>query len=648
MIMVRRRSIGLVVGLVLLMPVYLFAQGIPTPVRIVGTLTVDGAEVPGTAGGRYRFEVTDIDGQSYEPPAVDEDGLNDSGIYLIDIPVFDAATQPGGARLGETAVMHVFEDGAPLTVISPPGGEFMVERPMGTSMTLDITAEGDTPANDPPVASASGPAGPVSPGDRVILDGSASTDPDPDDTLIYRWEQITDADLTLSSPEQVRAEFTVPEVGTENNPLVFQLTVTDEGGLFDTDRVEVTVAADVNQPPVADAGDDQTVRAGERVDLDGTGSADADGRIGTYQWVQTDGPTVDLRNDDTATPFFTAPEPEGDETLRFRLTVADDEGAEDEDTVEITISPAANVTPVAVAEAADTVVEEGSTITLDAGGSSDPDGFIGGYRWRRVGDGPAFALSDPRAEAPTFVAPAVDAAGGAISLELTVTDNEGLTDTDTIEITVMDNGITRFPEEAISFRASTDREMAVEVNDGEMVRLLPDPPVGTGGAPRERLYGEVETAFVLDAPGTEVDFVLHLSDPAPEGHRWFRYRSGDGWQTVQEGVSDLDGGDRFRMILADGGEADGDRAVNGRFSAVLSLGTTGSEAEPSVDTLDHDNSGETNNCFISGASAGAAPTTERPSVSPPFHWALLAALLLPLITGTCRRRSKADDDIHGS
>jgi hypothetical protein len=243
----------------------------------------------------------------------------------------------------------------------------------------------------------------------------------------------------------------------------------------------------------------------------------------------------------------------------------------------------------------------------------------------------------------------VDAGGGTISLELTVTDNEGVSDTDTIEITVMDNGITRFPEEAVSFRASTDREMAVEVDDGEIVRLLPDPPVGTGGAPPERLYGEVEAAFVLDAPGTEADFVLHLSDPAPEGHRWFRYRPGDGWQTVEGGVTDLGGGDRFRMILSDGGEVDGDRAVNGRLSAVLSLGATGGEAEPSFDTLDHDNSGETNNCFISGASAGAAPKPERPSVSPPFLWAVLAAALAPVITGARRRKSrKAETEIRGS
>ena len=58
------------------------------------------------------------------------------------------------------------------------------------------------------------------------------------------------------------------------------------------------------------------------------------------------------------------------------------------------------------------------------------------------------------------------------------------------------------------------------------------------------------------------------------------------------------------MVLADGGEVDSDRAVNGRFSGTLTLGAAGTAPEPDDEDLDHGNSGETNNCFISSVFAG--------------------------------------------
>ncbi len=624
----------------LLLPAAVSGQGIPTPVRIAGALTVDGIPVSGTAGERYRIEATAADGESYDPAAVDQDGLNDAGVYVLDIPVFDASTQPGGARIGETAVLHVTEDGAPLIITSPPDGAFMVERPEGTSLTIDIAAEREAQVNARPVASAAGPEGPVAPGDRVALDGAESYDPDPEDVLSYLWEELTDADVVFSGAEQARAEFTVPEVGPENNPLVFRLTVTDNDGLSDTAQVSVTVVSETNQPPVADAGVARTVRAGETVQLDGSGSTDADGRITAYQWEQIDdGPVVDLRNANTDAPFFTAPNVSGGSAdLRFRLTVSDDDGAEDVDTVTITISPAANVTPIAVADADATVVEEGVTVTLDAAGSSDPDGFIDLWQWRQIGDGPDVALSNPRAKAPTFVAPSVDVGGALIVFELTVTDNEGLSDADTLNITLKDNGITIFPENVVSFRASTDREMGIEVNNGRIVRLDPAPSVSAGDAPDGRIYGAVALEFILDAADANADFIVHLSDATPEERRWYRYRAGDGWKAIEEGVFDLGDAARYRMVLADGGDVDGDRTVNGRFSGILSLGAEDGRSPVDVDDTGHDKNGETNNCFITGAEADGTPTFGGPSSRYGVYPALLAAALAALIGSICRRR----------
>jgi len=58
-----------------------------------------------------------------------------------------------------------------------------------------------------------------------------------------------------------------------------------------------------NQPPVADAGDDQTVIAGQMVALDGTRSSDPDGDELTFAWTLASAP---LSGADTASPMFCA------------------------------------------------------------------------------------------------------------------------------------------------------------------------------------------------------------------------------------------------------------------------------------------------------------------------------------------------------
>lgn len=94
-----------------------------------------------------------------------------------------------------------------------------------------------------------------------------------------------------------------------------------------------------NQAPIASAGIDQTVTAGDLVTLDGSASRDPDGTITTYSWTQQEGPGVAIEDATRAVAGFHAPSVDAETRLRFRLVVTDDRDASDSDRVEITVLP---------------------------------------------------------------------------------------------------------------------------------------------------------------------------------------------------------------------------------------------------------------------------------------------------------------------
>jgi uncharacterized repeat protein (TIGR01451 family) len=103
---------------------------------------------------------------------------------------------------------------------------------------------------------------------------------------------------------------------------VFTATVTATNGansLTATTTVTVT-----NDPPVANAGLDQSVFVEEPVQLDGSGSFDPDGHDIIYQWQQVGGTAVSLSDDTAVMPTFTAPELPT--VITFTLTVTDSYG----------------------------------------------------------------------------------------------------------------------------------------------------------------------------------------------------------------------------------------------------------------------------------------------------------------------------------
>lgn len=94
----------------------------------------------------------------------------------------------------------------------------------------------------------------------------------------------------------------------------------------------------------------------------------------------------------------------------------------------------ANRPPVADA-GPDLTVYQGQPLRLDGSRSADPDGAIVSYRWFQT-DGKAAGGSDRVGEHPDVVAPFVAPPGEEIQFRLTVTDDGGLSATDSVNINV--------------------------------------------------------------------------------------------------------------------------------------------------------------------------------------------------------------------
>ncbi|MFT3825519.1 MAG: PKD domain-containing protein [Chitinophagaceae bacterium] len=297
----------------------------------------------------------------------------------------------------------------------------------GASSSATVKVIVNPAPNQSPVANAGSDVTITLPTSIATLNGTASSDPD-GSISTYAWAYVSGpTQYTITSPSASTTTVTGLAVGT----YTFKLTVTDNSGASSSATVKVVVNPAPNQSPVANAGSDITITLpASTATLNGSASNDPDGSIATYAWSYVSGPTQYTITSSSAVSTTVTGLAAG--TYTFKLTVTDNSGASSSATVKVIVNPAPNQVPVANAGNDVTITLPTSTATLNGSASNDPDGSIVSYAWSYLSGPAQYTITSPSASSTTVT----DLVQGTYVFKLTVTDNNGVSASATVNVVV--------------------------------------------------------------------------------------------------------------------------------------------------------------------------------------------------------------------
>jgi PKD repeat protein len=330
----------------------------------------------------------------------------------------------GDGEYGET--WDDVDDGQTATISFDSSGTYTV----GVKITdnggkTDTIRKTITVRNRAPNASLSVSTSDPRPDDEITLDASGSNDGDGSVTK-YEWDTDGDGEYGETWDDADNGQ-TVTISYDSAGTYTVGVKITDNGGKTDTIRKTITVNNTAPIPSLEVSPD--TPNPDDTITLDATDSRDPDGEIVSYEWdTNDDGDFSDYGDADDGSTATISFDSEGTYTVGLRVT--DNGGKTVTTSVQITVN---NPAPDATFTVSPDTPNPDDQVTLDASGSSDPDGSITKYEWDTNGDG-EFSdygdLDDGERGTITFEK------GGNYTVRLRVTDNGGKTTTVKKTITV--------------------------------------------------------------------------------------------------------------------------------------------------------------------------------------------------------------------
>ncbi|XP_016357930.1 dyslexia-associated protein KIAA0319-like isoform X2 [Sinocyclocheilus anshuiensis] len=262
-------------------------------------------------------------------------------------------------------------------------------------------------------------------GSIFIINGSQSMD---DAGIVsYLWEKV---DGPFWKPEGLVDTPVLQLQNLSPGEYTFKLTVSDSDGLTDSSTATVRVSKPKDDPPRARAGTDQVVILPvNHLTLWGNHSTD-DHAITSYLWtLHPSSLTQKITMQDVRSPFLQLSDLQEGRYM-FQLTVTDSRAQQDSDTVSVTVLPA-NKAPVAITGPDRQLLLPVNSITLNGSDSTDDQAVIS-YKWDMISGPPGLKIKD----ANKAVAIATGLRSGNYKFRLTVTDQQGETDSAVLTITI--------------------------------------------------------------------------------------------------------------------------------------------------------------------------------------------------------------------
>ncbi|PSP37296.1 hypothetical protein BRC71_09945 [Halobacteriales archaeon QH_7_65_31] len=393
------------------------------------SITADPPTVGATAQHTVTVDVTDSDdseGSTYSSFIVNYDSADTSGVSVENVSTAEIVHDGGSTEElsidsvtvgnSDTSLTFRFED--QIDVVTGDTIRLVfngVTNPSdaGTEnvqYTINPTSGDDTTStsyevNSPPTADFDyDPSSPTT-DDTVSFDGSLSSDSD-GSIDSYEWDFGDGTTATGQTPTHSY---------DDDGSYTVSLIVTDDDGATDSTTQTISVS---NAPPTADVtATPDPAQTNKQITFDAGGSSDSDGSIDSYEWDFGDGTTA---TGPTPTHSYS-----DSGSYDVTLTVTDDDDSTDSTTYTVTVE---NRPPDATYTYTPEQPDVDKTVEFNATDSSDPDGSIASYEWDFDGDETIDATGKTTSKSWSTT--------GTRTVTLTLTDDEGVTDSYSTPVTV--------------------------------------------------------------------------------------------------------------------------------------------------------------------------------------------------------------------